>query len=87
MFKIIGLITVAVLISCAVLLFPGAISKVESGAPDAVVKGDRLDIRARGGACSQRAWPHYDSACLYDGVQPAGEVRKVRIVSTDRLPL
>jgi hypothetical protein len=82
MFKIIGLITVAALISCAVLLFPGAISKVESGTPKAAVKGDRLDIRARGGACSQLAWPHYDSACLYDG-----EARKVRTVSTDGLSL
>jgi hypothetical protein len=80
MFKIIGLITVAALITCAVLLFPGAISRVESSTADADVKGDRVDIRLRGGACSQRAWPHYESACLYDGAQPAGEARQVRIV-------
>jgi hypothetical protein len=87
MFKIIGLITVAALISCAALLFAGASSRLESDTPNAAVKGDRLDIRARGGACSQRAWPHYESACLYDDAQPAGEARKVRIVFTDRLPL
>ena len=54
-------------------------------APNAALKGDRLDIGARGGACADQAWPYYGGGCLYDGLHPAGEVRKVRVVYTDRV--
>jgi hypothetical protein len=50
------------------------------------VKGDPLPI---GPACSQAAWPHYESKCVRSRTQPTNQpqqVRQVRIVSADRLP-
>jgi hypothetical protein len=51
------------------------------------VKGDRLDIRPIGTACSQHAWPYYDNACLRDRRRPTDRTREVRVVSADRLPV
>jgi hypothetical protein len=50
------------------------------------VKGDRLDIRPLGTACSQSAWPYFETNCLRDTNQAAGQARTVRLVTTDRLP-
>jgi hypothetical protein len=81
----------ATLVVCPLSLTPTALSRVETaapiGTPSAAVKGDRLDIGLRGAACPQPAPYYYDSACLYDGMRPAGEVRKVRLVFTDRLSI
>jgi len=91
MFQIIFTFTAATLVVSALSLMPAAPLQVSPGtpmgAPNAVLKADRLDLGARGGACAEQAWPYYDSACLYDGLRPAGEVRKVRTVSTDRLAI
>jgi hypothetical protein len=91
MLKFIVTCAAAVLIVSPFSLSPAARSQVETSArmvaPNGAAKGDRLDIGARGGACAMRAWPYYDSDCLYDGLRPAGEVRKVRVVSTDRLAI
>jgi hypothetical protein len=89
MLKIIVIGAAAALAISSLWLVPAAFSQIEIsapiGAPGAALKGDRLDSGARAGACEQRAWPFYDNACLYDGLRPAGEVRKVRVVYTDRL--
>ena len=91
MLKIIATCAAAGFVVGSLSLMPAALSQVETGAPtgasSTAAKGDRLDIGARGAACSQHAWPYYDSACLYDGMRPAGDVRKVRTVSTDRLSI
>jgi hypothetical protein len=53
--------------------------------PQRALKGDRLPI---GPACSQAAWPNYESRCIRDIRPPSGqprEVRVVRITSTDGL--
>ena len=95
MLKITAICAAAGFVICPLSLMPAVISQVETGAPTAppartssvAVKGDRLDIGARGAACSQRAWPYYDSDCLYDGMRAAGEVHKVRLIFTDRLSI
>ena len=91
MFKIIFTFSAAVLVVSSLSLMPAAPLQVSPGtpmgAPSAALKADRLDLGARGGACAERAWPYYDSACLYDALRPAGEVRKVRTVSADRLSI
>jgi hypothetical protein len=90
MLKTIVTVTAAALVS-ALFLMPAAPLQVTPdtpvSAPKASHKADRLDLGARGGACADRAWPHYDTACLYDALRPANEVRKVRTVSTDRLSI
>ena len=58
----------------------------ESGAAPATGKADRLDVRAPGNGCSQRAWPYYEADCLVDfDARRGGEPRKVRLVTTDRI--
>jgi hypothetical protein len=84
-------IAAAALVLSALSMMPAATLQVSPDtpvtAPKASLKGDRLDLAARGGACAERAWPYYDTACLYDGLRPASTVRKVRTVSTDRLSI
>jgi hypothetical protein len=48
-------------------------------------KGDRLDLKTYGAACSTRAWPHFEATCLRDTTSPTREARPVRFVTTDRL--
>ena len=87
----------AAMLAGLLTILPGMAPNVEAGpavvelaAPKAETpvqstKGDRLPV-ATGAACSQRAWPYYDQACLvdFDG-RFRGEPRKVRLVTTDRL--
>ena len=74
----------------AVLVFGGIValasqSQVQASAPVLGAKGDRVDARPIGAACSAREWPYYEATCLRDAKQPFGQARQVRVVSTDRL--
>ncbi len=74
----------ALLAGLTATVVPGLSSKVE--AHSMAAKGDRLDLKTYGGACSARAWPHFETSCLRDTTSPTREARPVRLVSTDRLP-
>lgn len=93
MFKVILTCAAAALVISPLTLVPVARSLSytgtvgQHGTPEAARKSDRLDVGARGGACADQPWPFHDSACLYDGLRPAGEVHKVRVVVVGRLPL
>jgi len=66
-----------------VAFVPGA----RNSGPQIAVKSDRLDLIRFGPACSRRAWPYYDNTCLHDVRRPGGHASRVRIVTSDRLPL
>jgi hypothetical protein len=83
--KVISVVTACGLGAAAVLAFPGFSPEVEAGTPPQAVKADRLDIRPLGAACSQQAWPYFEASCLRDLRQVPGQVRQVRLVTTDRL--
>ena len=85
MIKTIAAVSVAALIAGVITFLPGVSPTVEASTPQAGVKADRLDLRPRGAACSQRGWPHYERACLRDASRNAGQARTVRVVSSDRL--
>jgi hypothetical protein len=91
MLKIIAIRAAAALVVCPFSLTPAVLSSIDTATPPdasrAAANADRLDVGARGAACSQRAWPYYDSACLYDGMRPAGEVREVRVVPIDHFSI
>jgi hypothetical protein len=54
--------------------------------PAAAPKADRLEVKAPGAGCSQRAWPYYEQDCLVNfEARWNGEPRKVRLVTTDRV--
>ena len=85
MIKLVGAIFAAALLAgLTVTVVPGLSSKVE--AHSMAAKGDRLDLKTYGGACSAHAWPHFETSCLRDTTSPTREARPVRLVSTDRLP-
>jgi hypothetical protein len=85
MIKLVAAIVAAALLAGVIVtIVPGLSSNVEAHmlAP----KGDRLDVKAYGTACSTRAWPHFETTCLRDITSATREARPVRIVTTDRLP-
>ena len=85
MLKFIAPAVLAAFIVYDVTVAPGLAGMVETSAPQRALKGDRLPI---GPACSQAAWPHYESMCVRNRTQPTDQpqqVRQVRIVSADRL--
>jgi hypothetical protein len=75
--------TIAFLAGIAVMI-PGLSAQVE--AHMLPTKGDRLDLKTYGAACSLHGWPYYETSCLRDTTSPIRQARPVRIVTTDRLP-
>jgi hypothetical protein len=82
-YKIISAVAAMGLGAGVVLALPGFSPEADASTAK-VVKTDRLDYRPIGTACSQQAWPYFETNCLRDRKQAAGQVREVRIVSTDR---
>jgi hypothetical protein len=60
-------------------------AKAESqgkGAPhQSHTKRDRLPALAKGYACSQSGWPHYEQICQFDLRRSASEAWTVRIIA------
>jgi hypothetical protein len=84
----------AALIAAAIVSLLGLFSpQVQARAPEeaklpevVVVKGDRLDMQRLGSDCSQREWPYFEAACLRDAGSRAAPLRRLRVISVDRLP-
>jgi hypothetical protein len=85
MLKTITVIACAAIVAAFVSVMPGFSPQVEA-ASDATVlaKGDRLDMRPLGTACSQRNWPYFEATCVRDRAQPAGQPSTIRVITTDR---
>ena len=83
-YKILSGIAAVALGAAVMLVVPGVSPEVEAGTPPAAVKGDRLDYRPSGQACSERAWPYYEPDCLRK--TEASERPLVRVLSFHRLP-
>jgi hypothetical protein len=86
-FGSISAVVFAALIASAVTILPSFSDRVVASAPIHSGKGDRLDIRPLGTACSEKAWPYFEAKCLRDGRSPLGQVKAARIVTTDRAGL
>ena len=85
MIKAFSAIIAAAFVAAALTVLPGFAPQVEASVPQALAKGDRLDIRAVGKDCSQQAWPNFEASCL----RTAGSksvVREARLVTADRTP-
>jgi hypothetical protein len=89
MIKALSAIAFAALIATALTILPGFAPSVEASVPQALAKGDRLDIRPVGKDCSQNAWPNFEASCL----RVAGSkstapsiIREARLVTADRTP-
>jgi hypothetical protein len=84
MIKAISAIAIAAFIAAALSILPGFAPQVEASVPQALAKGDRLDIRTSGRNCSQQAWPNFEAACLRTA--GSGTIREARLVTADRTP-
>ena len=85
MIKTFSAIAIAALMAGALTVLPGFAPQVEASVPQALAKGDRLDIKQIGPNCSQQAWPNFEAACL----RIAGKktmIREARLVTADRTP-
>ena len=85
MIKAISAIAVAAFVAAALTILPGFAPKVEASVPQALAKGDRLDVHPVGRDCSQKAWPNFEASCL----RVAGSkvvIRDARLVTADRRP-
>jgi hypothetical protein len=89
MIKALSAIALAALIATALTILPGFAPTVEASVPQALAKGDRLDIRAVGRDCSQQAWPNFEASCLrVAGSKSTAKsmIREARLVTADRTP-
>jgi hypothetical protein len=85
MIKAVSAIAVAVCVAAALSILPGFAPQVEASVPQALAKGDRLDIHLAGPNCSEQAWPNFEASCL----RVAGSrimIRQARQVTADRTP-
>jgi len=85
MIKAFSAVAAAAFIAAALTVLPGFAPQVEASVPQALKKGDRLDIRTVGKDCSQQAWPNFEASCL----RTAGSksmVKEARLVTADRTP-
>lgn len=85
MIKALSAVAVAAFVAAALTVLPGFAPQVEASVPQALAKGDRLDIHTVGPGCSQRAWPNFEASCL----RVAGSktmIRQARLVTADRTP-
>jgi hypothetical protein len=85
MIKAFSAIAVAAFVAAALSILPGFAPQVEASVPQALAKGDRLDIHQVGSNCSQQAWPNFDASCLrVTGSRTM--IRQARLVTADRAP-
>jgi multidrug efflux pump subunit AcrA (membrane-fusion protein) len=86
MYKIVvAAIAAAAMLAGVAVLVPGISDEVSASTPQPLAKGDRLDLKPVGAACSQRGWPHYEATCLRNLNSPTRQAKTVRVVTVDRL--
>jgi hypothetical protein len=85
MIKAFTAIAAAAFVAAALTVLPGFAPQVEASVPQALAKGDRLEIRAAGKDCSQQSWPNFEASCLRSANSKTA-VREVRLVTADRTP-
>jgi hypothetical protein len=83
MIKAVSAIAVAAFVAAALSILPGFAPQVEASVPQALAKGDRLDIHPVGSNCSE--WPNFEASCLR---VPGSRImiRQARLVTADRAP-
>ncbi len=83
MIKLGAAVLVASFLAGLAVTAPGVTPEVE--AHTYAIKGERLEIRSFGPACSERGWPYFETRCLRDANSPTHQARTVRMVGTDRV--
>lgn len=84
MIKAISAVAIAAFVAAALTVLPGFAPQVEASVPQALAKGDRLDINQSGRGCSEQSWPNFEASCLRTATGKQS-VREVRLVTVDRV--
>ena len=84
MIKALSAIAIAAFVAAALTVLPGFAPQVEASTPQALAKGDRLDIKSFGRECSENAWPNFEASCLRVVGSKTTVVRQARYVTADR---
>jgi hypothetical protein len=84
MIKALSAIAIAAFVAAALTVLPGFAPQVEASTPQALAKGDRLDIKSFGRECSENAWPNFEASCLRVVGSKTTVVRQARFVTADR---
>ncbi len=85
MIKALSAVAVAAFVAAALTLLPGFAPQVEASVPQALARGDRLEIHPMGRDCSQQTWPNLEAPCLRR-VGTRTVVQEARLVTADRMP-
>jgi hypothetical protein len=80
MTRLIAAAFAAVLLGAAAMLISG-LAPSEAHSTPVIVKGDRLDAKPYGAACSEKSWPYYEAGCLRNRVGATREAKVVRVVA------
>jgi hypothetical protein len=80
-----GAIAAATLAGCVTVLLSGVppvqAAQMKVATHQALAKGDRLPVVAKGTACSALGWPNYEAICQFDLRPTVGETRPVRVIA------
>ena len=86
MIKALSAIAIAAFVATALSILPGFAPQVEASVPQALAKGDRLDVNTVGSGCSQKAWPNFEASCLRVAGKKTVSIKEARVVTADRTP-
>jgi hypothetical protein len=84
MIKLGAAVLVASFVAGLAVTAPGVTPRVE--AHTYAIKGEKLEIRNIGPACSERGWPYFETSCLRNTNSSTSQARTVRMIGTDRVP-
>ena len=82
MIKPFAAVSIAAVLAALAVTAPGLTPQVQAHLY--AIKGDRLDAKTYGPACSERGWPYFEASCLRDMTTPNRQARPVRMVGTER---
>ena len=85
MIKAVSAIAVAAFVAAALSILPGFAPQVEASVPQALAKGDRLEIHTVGGNCAEQARPNFEASCLR-ATGSSIMIRQARLVTAHRIP-
>jgi hypothetical protein len=86
-YRALSAVAAAALGAAIIVALPGFSPPVKAGTePAPAAQVTVAPDRPLAASCSEQAWPYYAASCLQDRNPSAGQVRTVRLVTTDRLP-
>ena len=82
MMKSLAALGILALLGTSVIALPGFAPQPETGAPVALAKSDRLEVRSLAQRCTKQVWPDFATACLTNG--NSATIVEARLVTARR---